>query len=268
MLANHLWPGGDVDQSGYAPTLSLSGVAPGTPFAESGEPVVSPAATHPVQAVSRYLDGEIGSDHVMSFGQLSAADRLAIGTADDWDVTSDERPTLLSYRIAEVEGDRVLAEVDVVPAVNEIEGVSPAAATIEFVIRQEDGGSRISLADTTFTPRYPEHNLAEGPAVSWAEAAQQCDAATRGALEYEGNLLGTLGLPESLCGVEGTPAVTANRSLDSLSDPSVLLNAFGERAAEWSRVVTIGGLKGVPPLDVLLAPFRDHWVVIGVLSGA
>ncbi len=266
VLGQRLSSTGEVDQSGYAPPLSLSGVSRGTPFDASVEPDYGSVAASPAEAVRRYLDGEFEGDHVKSFGQLTLADRRAIGTADDWDVTADERPTLRSYRLVEVGRDRVRADVEVVPAVNEIDGVSPAAATIEFAIRHEDGGSRISLTDTTFTPHYPDHILATASAVSWVDAAQQCDADVRSGLEYEGNLLGTFGLAESLCGVTGDPKVSATGSLDSLNDPSVVLNAFGEQAAVWSQVVSIEGVTGVPPLDVVLAPFGDHWVVIGALS--
>jgi hypothetical protein len=258
--------GDHVDQSGYAPSITLVGVAPGSPVATGEASVeVQPAAPNATEAVTRYLDAEIAGDYATSFSQLSADDRQGFATLDDWEVEADNRPRILGYRIVDVDGDTARADVELLAFVSEINGVSPASATIDFAIEQQDGGSRLSLIDSTFTPHYPGQDLAMPAAIAWVEAAQRCEDEDRERLEYDGNLLGTLGLAESICGAAGTATASVGR-LDSLPDPSAVLNGFGEQAAQWSRVVAIQNVAGASPLHVVLAPLGDQWVVIGAVS--
>lgn len=71
----------EVDQSGYAPSITLVGVAPGSPVATGDASVeVQPAAPNATQAVTRYLDAEIAGDYATSFSQLSSDDRRAFAT--------------------------------------------------------------------------------------------------------------------------------------------------------------------------------------------
>lgn len=255
-----------VDQTGYAPSFALTGVTPGAPVAAPEAPIETPApAPDATQAVVGYLDAEIAGDYVTSYGRLSAHDRTAIGDLEDWEVGADNRPTVTSYRIVDVVGDTVHVEIDSVAAVSEIYGVSPASATIEFATEREDGGFRLTLLNSTMTPNFPSDDLAAPVATQWVEAARSCDDGTRGSLEYDGNLLGTLALAESLCGVPGAVSGVSVGLLDSLDDPSTILNAFGEQAGEWSRVVRIEGVAGTPPVHVVVAPLGDRWVVIGAL---
>ena len=255
-----------VDQTGYAPLFSLTGVTPGAPVAATEAPVKVPAAAPDArQAVVGYLDAEIAGDYVSSYGQLGAEDRMSVGDPEDWEVGARNRPTVTNYRIIDVVGDTVLVDVDVVAAVSEIYGVSPASATIEFTTEREDGGFRLTLLNSTMTPHFPSENLADPVAIEWVEAARSCDDGARDSLEYDGNLLGTLDLAESLCGVPGAASGVRVGRLDTLADPSTILNAFGEQAGEWSRVVRIDGVAGTPPVHVVVAPLGDRWVVIGAL---
>jgi hypothetical protein len=255
----------EVDQSGYAPSITLVGVDPGSPVATGDASVeVQPAAPNAALAVTRYLDAEIAGDYATSFSQLSSDDRRAFATLEDWEVGADDRPRILGYRILDIDGDTARADVELLAFVSEINGVSPASATYDFAIEQQDGGSRLSLIGSTFTPHYPGQDLAVPTAVAWVEAAQRCEDDARERLEYDGNLLGTLGLAESICGAAGAATASVGR-LDSLPDPSAVLNGFGEQAAQWSRVVAIQNVAGASPLHVVLAPLGDHWVVIGAL---
>jgi hypothetical protein len=257
-----------IDQTGYAPAFTLTGVVPGAPVLTVDDGVSAPAAAHTVtDAVARFFAAEITGDTATSFAQLSAADREAVGSLENWDVAADLRPGYLAYRVLGVSTGRVVLDVDITPRVSEVDGVTPSSATIELDVVAEDGGFRISLANSTFVPIYPNPELADSVAMQWVNAARECDDAARSALEYDGNLLGTLGLVERLCRAAGTATVAASGSLDALVDPSSILNAFGEAAAEWSRVVSVEGVSGVAPLHVVLAPLGERWVVIGGLSG-
>jgi hypothetical protein len=56
-------------------------------------------------------------------------------------------------------------------------------------------------------------------------------------------------------------ATGAVRTLDALADPSPVLNAFGPDAAAWARVVDV---RRPAPLQVVVAPVDDKWLVVGV----
>jgi hypothetical protein len=185
---------------------------------------------------------------------------------EDWAAAGEERPILRSYRIVSADDGRVAADVEVVPTVNEITGVRPGSATMEFRAVEADGGWRLRLAETTFSPHFADDDGAPPVALSWIAAAQRCDDDARTALQYDGNLLGELQLATALCERAGTAKASDAKRLDALVDPTVILNSFGEDAALWSRVVTVDGLGGAPSVNVLLAPFGDRWVVIGGLS--
>jgi hypothetical protein len=132
---------------------------------------------------------------------------------------------------------------------------------------REDGGVRLGLADTSVSPRYPARAGAATAASDWVAAAQACGSAAD-AYAYEGSLLGELGVREGLCGRAGSAITGEVEALDALRDPTVVLTAFSEGAADWAAVVEVTGLDGVAPLHVVLAPLGDRWVVVAVMSAS
>jgi hypothetical protein len=260
--------GDAIDQAGYAPAFVLTGVAPGAPVGSLDDGFVPPAAPADERtAVIRFFDAEIAGDATASFGLLSAADRDAIGSLENWEVGAPARPLYLDAELVDVVEGRARVEAELEPRVSEIDGVVPSNAVIELDVVAEDGGYRVSLANSTFTPRRPNVDLADDVARNWVDAAIACDDGRRTDLEYEGNLLGTAGLPDQLCGSESSPSVATSGSLELLLDPAPILNAFGEPAAEWSRVVRIDGTGVAPSVYVVLAPYGERWVVVGGLAG-
>ncbi len=256
------------DRTGYAPTVTLVGVEPGSPVAvDSATPAIAPAAVTPAEAVRGFLDAEIAGRPEDSYGRLSAADRDVVGEAEDWAATYDERPAYLAYDLVDAGDDQVIVEARRAPMVSEIHGVAPMSERIEFAIAAEDGGFRVALDATTYTARYPEAPGAAVVAADWVRAAQACRPDDAARLEYEGNILGTLGLGKSLCGTEGEPTAAATGMLDRLADPTMVLSAFGDSATEWARIVDIAGLAG-PPVQVILAPYGERWVVVGGVAPA
>jgi hypothetical protein len=247
--------------------VNLSGVTPGSPVTTAAAAPIGPPAATATDAVRRYLDAESTGAWADSYTQLSAADRVAYGKIDDWTYAADERLVYTAYRILESADDTVVVEVHPKPLVSEIKGVAPLTERIEFAVVPEDGGYRIALADTTSTATYPAPEPASDVAADWVTGYQACSPATS-SLEYDGNLLGTLDLPQSLCGAVGKPQVTGAGGLDELSDPSPVLSAFGEQATDWARVVEIGGFTDRAPVQVILAPLGEQWVVVGGIAGS
>ncbi len=255
-----------IDRHGSAPVVSLAGVTGGSPVTTAVESPVAPPATTSREAVQRYLDAEAAGQLEDSYAQLSATDRQDIGDSGDWRAASEERPRFDSFEIIEATDTKVVVEAHPRPMVSEIDGVAPMSERVEFTTRAEDGGVRIALAETTYAPTYPSPEPAAGVATQWIAGQQACSAATTAPLEYDGNLLGTLGLAQSLCGARGTPSVVGTGGLEALADPSPVLNAFGEQATEWTRVVDVGGIAGESRVQVILAPYGDRWVVVGGLA--
>jgi hypothetical protein len=255
-----------VDQNGYAPVVTLSGVVDGAPIPTAATPAVASAAPSPAEAVTRYLDAEIAGRTDDSYAQLSSTDRSAVGDAEDWQIAADDRPDYQSYEVVDAAYDQVVVDARPTPMVSEIKGVAPERERIEFAINAEDGGYRIGLAETTFSPSYPAPEAAAGVATQWVAGQQACTPAASASLEYDGNLLGTLDLGPSLCGATGQPEVVRSGDLGVLTDPSTVLSAFGEPATEWTRIVEVGGLDGRAPVQVILAPYGDRWVVVGGLA--
>lgn len=256
-------PTGRVDQSGAAPVVTLPSVAAGSPIrSETTVGLPAPAAPTPTDAVSRYIDAEIEANSVASYGELSASDRAAFDF-EDWESGQDERPPYVSFTILEASGETVVVDAQLTPAINEVVGVIPGRAEVTFEVIAEDGGYRVSLNDTAMQPRFPDRQLAAPVAQSWVTAVQACKSDERSALEYDGSLLGTLGLTESLCGIAGTIGTPQSGTYDDLTDPSIMLSAFGSDAADWTEVATFTGLTGVEKLQVILAPLGDQWVVVG-----
>lgn len=260
---------GRIDQQGYAPAVQLTGVEAGSAVALDGEtPLPAPAAS-PSEAVERFLGAEIDGRWADSYAQLDGASRARVGGATAWDETAGERPTHRSFTITDAGDDTGTVVVEVVSEaqVSEVGGVVAGSSTISFATSTEDGGRRISLAGTVVEPHFPSPDGARTAALAWVTAAQRCEPAGASAYgEYEGSLLGTFGLAESLCSVAGSATVAADGGFDRLADPSALLGQFGSGAASWARVVTVGGLAS-SPVELILAPFGDRWVVVGAAVG-
>ena len=255
-----------IDQSGNAPVVTLPAVAAGSLIESDVSAIQSiAAAPTPSDAVSRYIEAEIKADSPASYGQLSADDRAAVGY-EDWDQGQDERPPYVSFAIAKATDKTVVVDARLTPAINEVVGVIPGHAEVTFEVLAEDGGYRVSLDDTALRPKFPDRSLAAPIAQSWVTASQGCRSSERSALEYDGSLLGTLGLVESLCGVAGATQSPRSGAFDELLDPSIMLSAFGGEAADWTEVATFTGLSGLEKLQVILAPLGDQWVVVGGLA--
>jgi len=257
---------GDSDTAERSPT-AFDSIVPGVSDAgviasvAADEPALAAAAATPEAAVRVFLDAEARGDLAGSFAALSAKTRATLGPLGAWRADAAERPHYIAYELTAGTGpDEVRTTVSLQAQLDEVSGLVPSQAVIDWATVAEDGGWRVDLEESAVTPVFPNDSHAPEAAVAWAEARQQC----RSEREYDGSLLLSPSAAETLCG--STAAVTADSPapLDTLADSSPVVAAFGPDAADWARVVRI---HGPADLAVVTAPLGDDWVVVGVASG-
>jgi hypothetical protein len=221
-------------------------------------PALLPAAADPASAVRGLLDALIASDAHRSYSLLASADRAAVGTEASWEERLHSLPHYLTYTIVATDGGVVTTDVATEPRLDEVVGYVPARAHVMWATVAEDGGYRVSFADSTTTPVLPADDAARDVAQAWINDAQQC----RAGASYDGNLLGQPTLADALCHASGPFTARPPVALDRFRDPSLVLVAFGADAPTFVRVVPV---DGPTPFQLALAPFDDTWEVIGVM---
>jgi hypothetical protein len=230
------------------------------------ESAPSAPSPDPVEAVQRYLSGELEGDLERSYSALSMSSRESVGSVVDWADTAHQRPTILGFEFdsatpvpaAGARAVTVTGDVTLEPRLDEVSGFVPRRADVGWNVVAEDGGWRLDLVDSSLAPILPDEQGASAAAEVWATARQEC----RIEGEYEGSLLGSPDLGDQLCGLRGKLVAGAPAPLDEAITPQ-LVAAFGPDAISWTRSVAI---TGAADLSVVTAPFGDHWVVVGVTA--
>jgi hypothetical protein len=249
---------------------ALATIGPATDGSPSTTPPsIAVATTDPPQppastardAVARFLELESRQDFASSYGVLSAPDRAAAGSRAQWAANHDELPAITAFHIDRVadHGDRadVVTRVDLHAGLSEVTGLVPAHASANYVAVMEDGGWRVSFADSALTPDYPPDSLAVDAVRAWASRRQRC----KHAIEYDGGLLGLPTRASALCHARGPVRVAGPRALPDTRADEPFLAAFGPSVHDWARVVP---LTAPVRMDVVVAPVGEHWLVIGV----
>ena len=232
-------------------------------------PLTAPPST-PEAAVDAFLTAETAGDFDASFVLLDAADRASFGSAAEWAAAHDQLPVYLGHGAiapdtATVKGKRasVTVSLQMQPVVDVQAGIVPAVAEGDFVATQEDGGWRVSSSKSTYLGELPSDDLAGQAAGAWVTARQNCQTADSATDAYAGNLLGDPTIEAALCHAEGSYSVDSVGPIDDAPDVAPFLAAFGPDGVVSLRSVTFSG-PGPDPLTVVVAPFGDTWVVIGV----
>ena len=253
---------GDGDQGTTGvPLPAAVGRSDGDPFArEAGRPVLATPGS-PAEAATAFLDAEVAGDVETSFSHLSAADRDEQGDAAGWLETHADLWAPTGYRLTGVTEDgagmaTATADVTLRPEIDSFVGLVPSRATLTLPLVQEDGAWRVAFADSTYEPSYPDEAGAVEAVRTWAEARTRCATDA----EWDGGLLDSPYLADSLCGAEGDLRLGRPDTLDALDDAGAYLDDFGTGAADWARVVP---LEGPVALDAVAAPLGERWVVIG-----
>jgi hypothetical protein len=221
-----------------------------------GAPAASPRA-----AVEQFLAAEVARDFDTSYGLLAEVQRASHGSAAAWRNAHADFFPVTGFEIIGAEGQTVTADVRYRSSLDEVVGLVPARATVEWPTLEEGGGWVVDFDAARLEPVYPDDAGAVEAALEWAAALRACGEP----LQYDGALVATADLrrlAQSLCD-QDTPVTVEGpaQPLDEFA-AAPFVSAFGTAALSWGRSVD---LSGPVELTVVLAPIEDRWVVVGLL---
>ena len=248
------------------PDLSNGSVDVTTPLAVD-QPRDNTPAPSPYEAVDRFVRAEIDADTDASYDLLSASDRNAVRSRTAWRRVQASLPKLITFVPAATQdppstaGATIRGEALFVASLDEINGLVAENAAVTWTVVAEEGGWRVAYQRTVIQPAYPNDSGATDTARSWLTAYQNCTKPDA-ELEYSGGLVGNVGVAATLCKTT-TSQVDPPRRLGDRPDPSAVLAAFGPEADTWARTIRVTAGRS---FNLVLAPFSDHWIVIGVLG--
>lgn len=221
-----------------------------------------PAATA-AAAVDAYVDAEIAGDFAASWALLSLEDRDDLGSFEAWRDQHAVSPRLIfSSTVAADPADPsapIVSDVTFEPRVDETVGVVAGSARITWATVAEGGGFAIDRTATRADANYPSDTLAAADALTWVQRVRDGQPN----VGYDGSLLGQPALVGDIAASDGAFTATSTVELDDWSTPGLVNNAFGPTAGTWARVVH---LDGPIPVDVVMAPYGDRWVTVGVVG--
>jgi hypothetical protein len=235
----------------------------------AAEPTVPdpPAAAAPSAgaAVEALLNAEVANRYDVSYGLLSAADRVRVGGRTPWVADHADIPQVTGFVVDAVseEGDEatITTSTDLHASLDRIIGLVPAHARATWVAVREDGGWRVAYGRSRLEPQYPSDALAAAAAREWVAARQEC----RRVAEWSGGLIGPVAIATRLCRATGPVTVGAAAALSDDSGSAELTAAFGPDVSSWARVVPV---TEPARLDVIVAPVGERWLVIGVRTAS
>lgn len=227
-----------------------------------GDATVPPgaAAASAGGAVDAFLAAEAAGDFETSYSLLSESQRAAYGSVPAWRNAHADFFPVVGHRMVDTTDGTIRTEVEYRSSLDEVVGLVPARAVVEWTVVQEGGGWTVDFDGSAVRPRYPDDDAAAEAATEWALAHQRCDQPE----QYEGALVATadlVALAGSLCDTTGRITAGAPRTLDEL-DASPFVSAFGTDALAWARAVD---LTGPAEVTAVLAPVDDEWLVVGLL---
>lgn len=234
---------------------------PSTPLPEGATevPPGSPASSAEA-AVAAFLDAEADGDFETSYSLLSEPQRAEYGSVAQWRNAHADFFPVLGHRVVETTDGAVRTEVDYRSSLDEVVGLVPARAVVEWAVVQEGDGWVVDFDASAVQPIYPDDDAVADAVTDWAAGLQRCEEPD----QYDGALVATADLvrtAESLCDTGGRIDVGPTRSLDEF-DGSAFVSAFGTDVVAWARAVD---LTGPAELTVVVAPVDDRWLVVGLL---
>lgn len=253
----------------HAPAVPAALATPTAITLPAATSPVGPAASSPQAAVEQFLRGERDGDAATSYSALSAADRGRIGTIDSWRDNHNGLPQYRGFTFVRTSADgHVVESVDLVPALDEVDGYVPGHATATFATVAQDSGYRIDLAHSTLEPIAADDAGIVPAATTWIKARQACSADTTSSSgdatgnETAGNLLGQPSAATALCGTTGPVTFGTPKPIDGALGDAVK-TAYGPDATRWAKAIDV---DGTTKLTIALGPLGDDWVVVGVIN--
>lgn len=243
-------------------TIDADVSAASTPVFETDATVAAgtPAGS-PTDAVEQFLAAEADRDFEASYSMLSQAQRAEYGSPAAWTNAHADFFPVTAFDIVETIDRSVVTDIRYRSSLDEVVGLVPARARVEWTTVEEDGGWLVDFDAATVQPRYPDDADAVDAVAEWATTKQQC----RDPEQYAGALVATADLRrvvDGLCDASTAVSVTSPaRTLDEF-DASAFVSAFGTEALSWARAVD---LDAPVEATVVVAPVDDRWLVIGLL---
>src|SRR5262249_23270977 len=208
------------------------------------------------------LDAEVARQYGVSYGLLSAPDRVDHNSRAQWTTDHADLPTIAGFDLDAVQLHDGRADVAVSlrlhAQLNPSDGLVPARARATYVAVAEDGGWRVAFAQSSLAAQYPSPAAAPVAVREWAHARMHCAHAP----EFVGGLLGAAARADALCGARGAIHVGRAVRLPETDQDQPFLAAFGSEVHEWARVVAV---DAPVRLRVVVAPLGERWLVVGVL---
>ncbi len=248
------------------PDLSQVSVDVTTPAATDAPREGTPAPS-PREAVDRFVHDQLAGDTDSSYDLLAAVDRTAVRSRVAWRHAQSVLPRVRSFDAtvnasppASAATATVRGDARFEPRLDEINGLVPARASVTWTVVREEGGWRVAFSRTVIEPIYPADSGATESSRAWTDAYQACKEPPN-EIVYAAGVVGVTGIGAALCGSTaaklGAPARLGDRP-----NPAAVLAAFGPEADRWARVIPVSGPRS---FNLVLAPFDDRWVVVGVL---
>jgi hypothetical protein len=111
-------------------------------------------------------------------------------------------------------------------------------------------------------PELPSDAAASSAGAAGLERSKACDTAGATALQLSATLLGSPDLRDAPCKNKGTWSAGAAIPLSEITNPTVIVSAYGPGVGRWARAVPV---TGAVRFTIVLVPLGDEWRVTGVI---
>jgi hypothetical protein len=241
-----------------------SGGSSATKPTGTSAPVLASAQPAAQRVLATFSRAIVAKDNAAAFELLSADDQDRFGSAERFGTELSRSPQWTAATVDPTGAVTVSREAMLDP----VFGLVPATARLNLPLvanSSQDSSPRIAWSRRSEVRNDQASESDIEPAVKqWATARQRCESAP--AEETVNGLVGVVGLATRLCDAEGpiisTLASGAARDLLDLNDPASVLDAYGDDAANWARVVP---LSSPVPMNVVVAPIGSTWKVIATV---
>jgi hypothetical protein len=234
-----------------------------SPFRATNSSTVPSTAKTATEAVRALTDAALKGNADLAWSTIAPVDQTRIGYKQR--IIEDVRAA--GWTTVDVVGSTsssVSLHVTQIPRISEVDGVTMRSAEVIIPTIVVGTDTKVLWSRRTTHQMYPDRSSevdqkVADTALAWAKSKQACT--TNPASEFANGLSGVVGLGPSLCGTTKAIVVGAVGDLDALDDPQPIIEEFGASAMLWGRVVTLGAPI---PMQVVLAPFGDEWVVVAL----
>jgi hypothetical protein len=246
-----------------AATSCTDSAGPPSLGANANGPLTSDSTTAQVTktaTVTKFVTALVEQKPNEAFAFLSTSDQQRYGSADRFAAELAGQPAWLAATVDAFGVATVTRE----PVLDPVFGLVPETARVTMAVATEPTStpgastSKVSWSRRTETSieGAPESGIAE-EVRNWVGARQRCENTP--SQETVNGLVGVVGLATALCETTGDAVLGDTVDLLATNDPAPVLDAYGNDAARWARVVP---LTSPVAMNVVVAPLGGTWKVI------